>query len=87
MNHDHVLVYATNKDVWRPFRLQLHCGDEMSAIEIRTTIQRGPWKATPLYAQRIGSAEGEGILYSLQERTSYGLRREERSSEHSEQTN
>ncbi len=53
-NHDHILVYATNKEIWRPYRLER--SDEMNArYRNPDNHPKGPWKATPLYAKRSGS--------------------------------
>lgn len=49
-NHDHILVYAKNKENWRPNLLQ-----RTSKMDARyrnpDNDLRGPWKATPLHAK------------------------------------
>lgn len=53
-NHDHVLVFAKNKDTWRP--LPLPRTAEMDArYKNPDGHPKGPWKATPLHA-KSGSA-------------------------------
>jgi len=51
-NHDHILVYAKNKDLWRPFKLErtgahnsIYCNsDEFDGIDSNGKIYgRGPW--------------------------------------------
>jgi|CXWL01.1.fsa_nt_gi adenine-specific DNA-methyltransferase len=55
-NHDHVLVYALNKETWRPYRLMR--SEEMDArYRNPDNHPKGPWKATPLYAKQTGSTE------------------------------
>jgi adenine-specific DNA-methyltransferase len=53
-NHDHILVYAVNKQSWRPYRLGRK--EEMNGrYRNPDNHPKGPWKATPLYAKRSGS--------------------------------
>lgn len=53
-NHDHILVYAVNKQSWRPYRLGRT--EEMNdRYRNPDNHPKGPWKATPLYAKRSGS--------------------------------
>jgi adenine-specific DNA-methyltransferase len=53
-NHDHVFVYASNKEFWRPYSLGRSA--EMDArYRNPDDHPKGPWKATPLYAKRSGS--------------------------------
>jgi adenine-specific DNA-methyltransferase len=60
-NHDHVLIYAANKDIWRPNRLGRSA--EMDA-RYRNPDQhpKGAWKATPLHA-KSGSEKGKLFSY------------------------
>jgi adenine-specific DNA-methyltransferase len=49
-NHDHVLIHAKNKDVWRPNKLART--DEMNArYKNPDNHPKGVWKATPLHAK------------------------------------
>ena len=63
-NHDHVLVYALNKEAWRPYRLG-------RTIEMNTRYRnpdnhpKGPWKATPLYAKRLGSEREQAFTHTF----------------------
>jgi adenine-specific DNA-methyltransferase len=47
--HDHVLVYAKNKETWRPNRLE-RTAEMDSRFRNPDYHPKGPWKATPLYA-------------------------------------
>ncbi|KQR30911.1 DNA methylase N-4 [Rhizobium sp. Leaf155] len=63
-NHDHILVYAKNKEAWRPNRLAR--SDEMNArYSNPDNHPKGPWKATPLHA-KSGSAKGKDFAYTFQ---------------------
>jgi adenine-specific DNA-methyltransferase len=56
-NHDHILVYAKNKDVWRPNRLPRT--EKMNkAYKNPDNHPKGQWKATPLHA-KSGSKDAE----------------------------
>jgi adenine-specific DNA-methyltransferase len=56
-NHDHVLVFAKNKDSWRPFPLPRT--SEMNArYKNPDGHPKGPWKATPLHAKSGSSSAG-----------------------------
>jgi len=49
-NHDHVLIYAKNKEIWRPNKLART--DEMNArYKNPDNHPKGAWKATPLHAK------------------------------------
>lgn len=49
-NHDHILVYAKNKEIWRPNKLPR--SDEMNkAYKNPDKHPKGPWKSTPLHAK------------------------------------
>ena len=61
-NHDHVLIYATNKDVWRPFRLQ-RTSEMDERYRNPDNHPKGVWKATPLYAKRIGSEKERAFSF------------------------
>jgi adenine-specific DNA-methyltransferase len=53
-NHDHVLIYASNKEVWRPFRLE-RSAEMDDRYRNPDNHPKGVWKSTPLYAKRKGS--------------------------------
>ena len=53
-NHDHILIYASNKETWRPYRLGR--SEEMDGrYRNPDNHPKGVWKSTPLYAKRTGS--------------------------------
>lgn len=63
-NHDHVLVYAKNKETWRPNRLPR--SEEMDKrYSNPDNHPKGPWKATPLYAKRKGSEKEQAFKYTF----------------------
>ena len=63
-NHDHVLLYALNKERWRPRRLA-----RTEAMDKRYRNpdghHDGPWKATPLYAKRTPTEKELGFSYTF----------------------
>lgn len=60
--HDHVLIYARNKEGWRPNRLGRT--EEMnSRYRNPDGHPKGPWKATPLYAKRTGSEKEQAFEF------------------------
>lgn len=62
-NHDHVLIFARDKDRWRPNRLSR--SDEMNArYRNPDNHPKGPWKATPLHA-KSGSEKGRDFKYKF----------------------
>jgi adenine-specific DNA-methyltransferase len=61
-NHDHVLVYAFNKELWRPFRLKR--STEMDdRYRNPDNHSKGVWKSTPLYAKRTGSEKEQAFSF------------------------
>ncbi|MPW05892.1 site-specific DNA-methyltransferase [Paraburkholderia sp. CNPSo 3155] len=63
-NHDHVLVYALNKETWRPYRLPR--SEEMDGrYRNPDNHPKGPWKATPLYAKRTGSEKEQAFSFTF----------------------
>ena len=63
-NHDHILVYAFNKEVWRPYRLER--STEMdNRYRNPDGHPKGPWKATPLYAKRSATAKEKQFTYTF----------------------
>lgn len=60
-NHDHILIYAANKEIWRPNRLERSA--EMDArYRNPDGHHKGAWKATPLHA-KSGSEKGKTFSY------------------------
>ncbi len=63
-NHDHIMIYATNKVSWRPRRLPR--SEEMNArYRNPDNHPKGPWKATPLYAKRSGSERERAFTFTF----------------------
>jgi len=63
-NHDHVLVYALDKETWRPYRLERT--EEMNnRYRNPDNHPKGPWKATPLYAKRKASEKEKQFSYTF----------------------
>lgn len=61
-NHDHVLIYALNKEIWRPYRLER--STEMDdRYRNPDNHAKGPWKATPLYAKRTASEKEQQFSF------------------------
>jgi adenine-specific DNA-methyltransferase len=63
-NHDHVLVYAANKEDWRPNRLA-RSAEMDSRYRNPDNHPKGPWKATPLYAKRSGSEKERAFSFQF----------------------
>lgn len=63
-NHDHVLIYAVNKEVWRPYRLE-RSSDMDARYRNPDKHPKGPWKATPLYAKRTGSEKEQSFSFKF----------------------
>lgn len=62
-NHDFILVYAKNKETWRPNLLPR--SDEMNAAyKNPDNHPKGVWKATPLHA-KSGSDKAENFTYTF----------------------
>lgn len=63
-NHDHILIYAKNKQLWRPYRLGRT--DEMNErYRNPDGHEKGPWKATPLYAKRAGTEKEKAFTFTF----------------------
>ena len=63
-NHDHILVYALNKETWRPRRLGR--SEEMdNRYKNPDSHPKGVWKATPLYAKRSGSEKEKSFSFQF----------------------
>jgi len=63
-NHDHVLVYALDKEVWRPFRLE-RSAEMDKRYKNPDKHPKGPWKATPLYAKRKGTEKEQAFTFTF----------------------
>lgn len=63
-SHDHILIYASDKETWRPFRLGRSA--EMDArYRNPDNHPKGVWKATPLYAKRTGSEKEQAFSFQF----------------------
>ncbi|MBL8668294.1 MAG: site-specific DNA-methyltransferase [Rhodospirillales bacterium] len=63
-SHDHVLIYAKTKERWRPYRLSR--SQEMDdRYRNPDNHPKGPWKSTPLYAKRSGSAREQSFTFTF----------------------
>ena len=60
--HDHVLIYALNKEMWRPNRLG-RTAEMDSRYRNPDNHPKGPWKATPIYAKRTGSEKEQAFQF------------------------
>ncbi len=63
-NHDHLLIFAKNKELWRPYRL-----GRTSEMDERyrnpDNHPKGVWKATPIYAKRTGSEKEQAFSFQF----------------------
>lgn len=62
-NHDHILVYAKNKDIWRPNKLP-RTSEMNNAYKNPDDHPKGLWKSTPLHA-KSGSDKLEKFTYTF----------------------
>lgn len=63
-SHDHVFVYAIDKERWRPNRLSR--SEEMdSRYRNPDNHPKGAWKATPLYAKRTGTEKEKAFSFTF----------------------
>ena len=62
--HDHVLIYATQKERWRPNRLG-RTVEMDSRYRNPDSHPKGSWKATPLYAKRTGSERERAFQFTF----------------------
>ena len=62
--HDHIIVFARNKELWRPHRLErtTEMDDRYSNPDGH---KKGAWKSTPLYAKRAGSQEEQDFSFTF----------------------
>jgi adenine-specific DNA-methyltransferase len=63
-NHDHILVYAKDKETWRPYRME-RTGEMDKRYKNPDGHPKGPWKSTPLYAKRKGSEKEQAFTYTF----------------------
>jgi len=63
-NHDHVLIYAKSKELWRPYRLA-RSAEMDKRYKNPDGHPKGPWKATPLYAKRTGSEKEQAFTFTF----------------------
>jgi adenine-specific DNA-methyltransferase len=61
-NHDHVLIYARNKELWRPYRLE-RSAEMDERYRNPDDHPKGVWKSTPLYAKRTGSVKEQAFSF------------------------
>jgi adenine-specific DNA-methyltransferase len=61
-NHDHVLIYALNKDLWRPYRLK-RSAEMDERYRNPDNHPKGVWKSTPIYAKRTGSEREQAFSF------------------------
>jgi adenine-specific DNA-methyltransferase len=62
-NHDHILVYAKNREIWHPNKLS-RPKTMNKRYKNPDNHPKGPWKATPLHA-KSGSASGQNFSYTF----------------------
>lgn len=63
-SHDHILVYALNKETWRPYLLERNA--EMDKrYKNPDGHPKGVWKSTPLYAKRTGSEKEKAFKFTF----------------------
>jgi hypothetical protein len=72
-SHDHVLVYAANKAVWRPWRM-MRTSQMNEGIGIRTITRKGHGKPRH-FTRNVLEASVKGILHTNSRTVSYGHRR------------
>src|ERR1039458_6891408 len=61
-NHDHVLIYALDKEKWRPYRLE-RSSEMDERYRNPDDHPKGVWKSTPLYAKRTGSEKERAFSF------------------------
>lgn len=62
-NHDFILIYAKNKEIWRP-NLLSRTAEMNKAYKNPDNHPKGVWKATPLHA-KSGSVKGQSFSYTF----------------------
>ncbi len=60
-NHDHILLFAKNKEIWRPNRIP-RTNEMNSAYRNPDNHKKGSWKSTPLHA-KSGTESAERFSY------------------------
>lgn len=63
-SHDHILIYAKDKETWRPYRLP-RSAEMDGRYRNPDKHPKGPWKATPLYAKRTGSEREQAFTFTF----------------------
>lgn len=63
-SHDHVLIYAKDKLIWRPNRLS-RSAEMDGRYRNPDNHPKGPWKATPIYAKRSGSEKEKAFSFTF----------------------
>jgi len=63
-NHDHILIYATNKEIWRPKRLE-RTNEMNERYRNPDNHPKGLWKSTPIYAKRTGSEKEQAFSFEF----------------------
>lgn len=63
-NHDHILIFAKNKDIWRPYRLE-RTSEMDERYRNPDNHPKGVWKSTPLYAKRTGSQKEQAFSFQF----------------------
>ncbi|MFA7353268.1 MAG: site-specific DNA-methyltransferase [Sulfurimonadaceae bacterium] len=68
-NHDHILIYAKNKDIWKP-NLLARTEEMNERYSNPDNHSKGVWKATPLHA-KSGSDNSEVFSYTFKNGTKW----------------
>lgn len=63
-SHDHLLIYAKNKEVWRPYPLE-RTAEMDKRYKNPDKHPKGVWKSTPLYAKRKASEKELEFTYTF----------------------
>ena len=63
-NHDHVLIFAKEKEIWRPYRLE-RTTEMNDRYRNPDNHPKGVWKATPIYAKRTGSEKEQAFSFQF----------------------
>ena len=63
-NHDHILIIAKEKELWRPYRLE-RTTEMNDRYRNPDNHPKGVWKATPLYAKRTGSEKEQAFSFQF----------------------
>ncbi|MEY8201315.1 MAG: site-specific DNA-methyltransferase [Colwellia sp.] len=63
-SHDHLIIYAKNKEIWRPYPLE-RTADMDKRYTNPDKHPKGVWKSTPLYAKRKASEKELEFTYTF----------------------